>query len=176
MSEEYKSSELSNQASPPKRRNCFDFLEFKTAKLWRKSRKIIKKIFLIMWEIFYYGLIFMVATVQYGDYGEQETPFWIFSVVFFYAIVAHKGGKVAYRNFEQCAKYDEFYKRFIHLYKLPLLFPQLLLIFLFAKYCSVGTFLILVVFLLHSDTCARRYYENHVMQDLILEELKKKTK
>jgi hypothetical protein len=157
-----------------KKRNCFHFLEYQRIKLWRKTRKTIKKLLLVVWEIIYYGAIYLFGiTKVYESYQEPQVPIWLLSLALLIILINHKTMKSNYKDWQKQAEYNNFYKRFLWAYKLPQLLPQLILIFCFAKYCSTGSFIILSGFLLYADMEDRRYYTNDIKQDMILKKLER---
>ena len=157
-----------------KKRTCFHFLEYRIIKLWRKTRKAIKKLLLVVWEIIYYGAIYLFGVTKvYESYPEPQVPIALLNIVLLIILSIHKDLKKKYKIWEELGKYDEFQRRFVREYKVPLFLPQIVLIFLFAKYCSIGSFIILCSFMVYSDMEDRRYYTNDIKQDMILEKIER---
>lgn len=154
------------------KRNFLHKIKYVALKTWRKTRRIIKKILLIMWELFYYWLLGVIASINlYDSYSETKTPQGIFTFLYIGVIVYHKIIKGAYKSWEESAKHDEFNARFIRYYKLPLLLPQLIGLYFLAKFCSPGSFFICLLMFALFEISERRYITNNIKQDMILEKL-----
>ena len=142
----------------------------------KKNVKKFAKFFKVIWEIIYYGIIYFVGiSLVYDSYTEIQVPQWLLTTALLSTLWTHKGIKESYNMWLTMVDSD-FYYSFTKDYKpLPLL-PQLILLFVFAKYCSVGTFIILYVIILSYDLWDRRYITHNIKHDMILQELKKLNK
>ena len=137
-----------------------------------KFGKFIK----VIWEIIYYGAIYLVGiSIIYDSYTEIQVPQWLLATALLSTLWTHKGIKENYNTWLTMVDND-FYYSFTKAYKPLLLLPQLILLFVFAKYCSVGTFIILYVIILSYDLWDRRYITHNIKHDMILNELKKLNK
>lgn len=143
--------------------------------LWRKHRKYFKKILKFFWEVLYYGIIGLIGlSCVYDGYQTPQVPFWLTISVLFILIFNNKALKSSYKDWSNRADYDESYKKFIEKYRMPLLLPQIFFALVFARYCSIGSFLILSILLIHSDTLERRWLTTNIKQDIILNRLRSK--
>lgn len=158
-----------------KKKNCLHKIKYLWLLCWRKKRKIIKKSLKIIWEIIYYGFLYICGfSFVYDSYPEAQVPLWILSIVLLFLLVEHKQGKSDYKIWINEAKHDEFYKNFTWNYKLPLLLPRLILTFIFAKWCSIGSFIILYFLMSYMDLSNRRYHTNIIKQEMILKKLEER--
>jgi sterol desaturase/sphingolipid hydroxylase (fatty acid hydroxylase superfamily) len=139
-----------------------------------KIKKIFKKIGIIIWEIVYYGALFCGGIIwDYDGISEPATPLWLVLTIFIAFIFTHKSIEKSYKAWEGKAVSDIFYERFIFEYKMPLLFPRILFLFVFVKYFSIEWVIIYYLFLMVMDTWDRRYWTTDIKQDLILKKLNK---
>lgn len=130
--------------------------------------KIIKCL-KIIWEIIYYGLIYSIGISNtYNGYNEIQVSQGLLTIAFILILYNHKTLKNEYKNWESMIN-EKFYSRFMRSYKLPILLPQLVFLFVIAKYCTTGTFIILLIILFFYELWDRRYIGYNIKQDMILE-------
>ena len=131
------------------------------------------KILLVLWEIIYYGMIYLTGiSIVYGGYNEVEVPQFLLTLVLIGILTQHKSLKQDYKYWESIAPDDMFYKCFTNRYKMQPLFPVIVIMFLLARYCSIGSFIILYIVITSYDLWDRRYITNDIKHDLILNEFK----
>ena len=132
------------------------------------------KILLVIWEIIYYGIIYLTGiSIVYGGYNEVEVPQFLLTLVLIGILTQHKSLKQDYKYWESIAPDDEFYKRFTNRYKIQPLFPIIVIMFLLARFCSIGTFVILYIVITSYDLWDRRFITNDIKHDMILRKLNK---
>lgn len=132
------------------------------------------KTLLVIWEIIYYGVIYLIGvTLVYGGSKDVDVPQFLLFIVLTGLLTQHKTLKQDYKYWESIAPDDEFYRSFIKRYKVVPLLPIIVAFFIFAHYCSIGTFIILYVVATAYDLWDRRYITNDIKHDMILRKLNK---
>jgi hypothetical protein len=156
-----------------KKRNCFDFFRYKY--LICKRRGVfekIKKALRVLWEIIYYGFIYLLGTgIIYNDYNDVKVPQFLLTLILIALLSQHKSSKEDYKYWENKACDNNFYERFIKRYRMQPFLPIIIIVFIFARYCSVGTFIILYIIIVSYDLWDRRYITTDIKNDMILEKL-----
>lgn len=131
------------------------------------------KILKVVWEIIYYGIIYLIGiSLVYNSYTDIQVSQSLLTMAFIATLYYYKSIEGKYKLWESMTDSD-FYFNFIRSYKPPLLLPQLIILFILAKYCSVGTFIILFIAMYSYDLWDRRYITHDIKHDMILQELKK---
>lgn len=131
------------------------------------------KILKVVWEIIYYGVIYLVGiSILYSSYNEIQVSQGILTTAFLAMLYYHKSTESHYKYWESMIDSD-FYYNFTKNYKPPILLPQLILLFVIAKYCSNGAFILCFLAMFTYDLWDRRYVTHDIKHDMILQELKK---
>lgn len=139
----------------------------------KKNTKKFAKFFKVIWEIIYYSIIYLVGiSFVYDSYTTVQVSQGLLAFALLFTLVQHKSIKEQYKIWESMQD-DDFYYCFTKSYKPLLLLPQLILLFILAKFCSVGAFIILFVAMYTYDLWDRRYITHDIKHDMILKELKK---
>lgn len=134
------------------------------------------KILKVAWEIIYYGVIYLVGiSILYSSYNEIQVSQGILTTAFLAMLYYQKSTESHYKYWESMIDSD-FYYNFTKSYKPPILLPQLILLFVIAKYCSNGTFILCFLAMFTYDLWDRRYITHDIKHDMILKELKKLNK
>jgi hypothetical protein len=161
---------LSNQK---KKRNCFDFFRYKYLIFKRRGVfEKIKKALRVLWEIIYYGFIYLLGTgIIYNDYNDVKVPQNLLTIILIMLFIQHKSTKQDCKYWQSMASDDNLYARFIKRYKVLPLLPLIIIVFIFARYCSIGAFIILYIIIVSYDLWDRRYITIDIKNDMILEKL-----
>ena len=130
------------------------------------------KILLVLWEIIYYGVIYLIGSTIVYSSNDTVVPLPLLIFALILLLYQHKSTKSAYKKWLDMAQDDEFQARFTWLYRQQPLLPNIIAIFFFARFCSIGTFIILFILLDSLELWERRFFTSDAKHDLILNELK----
>ena len=144
----------------------------KNKKKQKKIWKFLKPKIIILLKVIGWLLLFVVISL-FAPY-ENKIDVWLVFAVYIFTIINHYNLSKNYKDWEEQAEYNEFYKRFCNVWKpWNIQAANLIMFFICLKLFDTVGFVICVLIPYLYDIWGRRFITTDIKQNLILEKLNK---